>query len=507
MEKEKEVISIHELSDKRMTEIEKLNLDLNFAKEESKFYDHEYNEIKQRYLQLQHELEEASDSFNKQIHSLSEKNENLISENSSLNKQISGLKDEVLRLKNEKYETINKENSSKKESAASIILLSNEIKRLTNKNELLSKEIEIARMHTKLLKGKIDSKLSLPSNTESNHLNKKIYDEEAKIHKLTSPDKNLYQNNDNLIQSQISLNSYHCKSLVINKIDLDAAAFVQPQVRKNTYQRKKLSKPNGLGKGKLGFLLDDLETSKLEDLFDDETNKNYQAKLNDTGLDISVVNKCPSQAINCMKSDEESVCNYHIKHVCTEELVNLHPASSYKPLKSSINKFNEQIVTATNASTNFNQSELRKYWSSQIRICCELNLEITSSTYSDCMFFSRLFDLHKLNYSNPDHFILINRSRLYNKAKERRIPFFKFGEFILSELEQTLETLNIKKKVPTNKEAVNSNCVNSSSNLSFRVSNSGSRNLSTTSVCTSMNQKTNKEKPGKALAYFSSRFV
>lgn len=511
IEKEKELISTHELSDKRMVEIQKLGLDLNYAREESRFLDQELNELKNKMNQLQHEYEEAADLNNKQLLGLSERNENLIVEVSDLSKQNSCLNEEIIQLKIEKIDALTRENNSKKDAASNIILLSNEIKRLSNRNELMTKEMEIASKHVKLLQGRIKSKASFSNNVlDLSFKNKKVYEEtNYPVTTVTASivGQKICANNDyDLIQSQVSLSSDRCKSFVINKIDNDMAGTVETQIRKNTYQRKKVSKPSGLGKGKFGFMLDDLEVTKMEDLFDDEIdNRGHQAKLSDTGLDISEVNKCPSQAINCLKSDEESLCNYHLKHVCTEELVNLHPTSSYKPLKSSINRFNERIVTTTNASTNFTQSELRKYWESQARICYELSIELTSS-YSDYSFFSRLFELYRLNNSNPDHFILINRSRLYNKAKERRVPFFKFGDFIMSELDNTLETLNIKKKI--NVKEGNATCINTSSNLSFRASQSGSRNPSTTSILQTATQKTLREsKPEKALAYFSNRFV
>lgn len=435
---------------------------------------------------MQAEFEENTESTHKMLMMTQEKNECAMEEIFSLRKQINSLNEEHQKLIVEKKSIMQRETFAKKETASAIINLSNEIKKLSNKNELLSKENEINCRKNTLMKSKLETTQIINSSSISKFdANFKIRKEEEDT---SSASINYLINNKEKPElfdhSYSSLNNSYRQWK--GSEDQELKAY---QVRKTTYKRKIVTKPICFRTDKVGYTFgENNDGSRIEDYFIEESNIPVKPKLSISNISVDELSNSPNKGISHIKSDDESLCNYRMKQVSTEQLANFNNIKMSNTYKLSIMKGNDKQAT-------YSANEMRANLSDYLTICHELSFEISSSLYSDSSFFSRLFDMCKLNYKNPDHFILISKSRLYTKAKDKRVPFHKFAEFIKSEVDTTLETLNIKKVV--------------SSNMNQSILNGRNRQTSNKSLINLPKSKDKRDcnKLEKSLAFFSQSFV
>ena len=161
--------------------------------------------------------------------------------------------------------------------------------------------------------------------------------------------------------------------------------------------------------------------------------------------DINLINK-NNRKFNNSKLDSEKNISYILEDLVSDDFYPVQPVNLNNYFKEEENKL---------ISTTF--SEHKKL------IIIEISFSYDPQ-YPDQSFFYRLFDLCRLNSNNADNFIIMNKQRLYNKSKEMRIPFYKYEDFIYSELDKFLISLNInstaKQLVKDNKEHAGSNSRN-----------------------------------------------
>ena len=127
----------------------------------------------------------------------------------------------------------------------------------------------------------------------------------------------------------------------------------------------------------------------------------------------------------------------------------------------------------------------------------------------------------KLNHTDPDMFILLNKNRAYKKCKEMRIPFNKYGEFIYNELNNVLEIVNVKKTTTNSVNKSKLGSINTNSKVSINRSKNNNNtttnnfniknnnfvdNFSINSQSNTLNRETESKKEG-LFSFFVNRFI
>lgn len=101
-----------------------------------------------------------------------------------------------------------------------------------------------------------------------------------------------------------------------------------------------------------------------------------------------------------------------------------------------------------------------------------LSLKISSfelcflSNKSEIIFFYKIFDYCRIVSTIPDYFILLNKDRLYRKAVENRIPFYKYIDYIFDELKLQISRMNIDLNEKTIKDKVKTTVTSTNTNES-----------------------------------------
>lgn len=136
-------------------------------------------------------------------------------------------------------------------------------------------------------------------------------------------------------------------------------------------------------------------------------------------------------------------------------IANKQSISNDSEIKNSEGGFNLNLITNSSKgilknkypinddNTIISPSDLKLIESNAyLRINKEIQFTLLSS-YSDSCFFFRLVDYCKANSIFTDYFVLLNKKKTYEKALKNNVEFCLYGKFIISEVENIINSLGI----------------------------------------------------------------